>query len=114
MLSNSKQMSHDSHGAALACDWLVFFSSMARTKITPMKGKKGKPKKVKTRAEVHVQPGEPPVLAEHPVPELEFPPTLSEMERRRAEAEKLEEVAGVVTNPTVGPDVCKGWVINVG
>ena len=79
-------MSHDSCRAALASDWLVFFSSMARTKITPRKGEKGKPKKVKTRVEVHVQPEEP------PVPEVEAPPTPSEMERRRAEAERLEEL----------------------
>ena len=37
-------------------------------------------------------PVEPPVLAEPPVPDVEASPTLSEIERRRAEAETLEEV----------------------
>ena len=64
---------------------------MARTKITPRKGDKEKTKKVKTRAEVHVEP-EPPALTEPPAPDVEAHPTLSEMERRRAEVEKLEEV----------------------
>ena len=69
--------------------WLLaFFSSMARTKITPSKGEKGKPKKVKTRAEVHIPPEKPPVPVEPPMPEEEAPPTQSERERR-AEAEKL-------------------------
>ena len=92
VLINSKQMSCDSYEADLASDWLVFFSSMARTKIMPRKGEKGKPKKVKTRAEVHAQPEEPPVPVELPVHEVEAPPALSEMERRRAEAEKLGEM----------------------
>ena len=71
-------------------------------------GEKGKPKKVKMRAEVHAQPQEPPVLADPTVPEMEAPPILQEMKRRMAEAEKLGEVAGVITNPTAGPDGCGG------
>ena len=59
-----KKMSHDSCKAALASDWLAFLSIMARTKILPRKGEKGKPKKVKTMAEIHVQLEEPPALAE--------------------------------------------------
>ena len=62
-----KQMSHDSHEAVLAYDWLVSFSSMAITKITPRNGDKKKTKKVKTRAEVHAAPVEPPLLMEPPV-----------------------------------------------
>ena len=85
-------MSHDSCTAALASNWLVFFSSMARTKVTPRKADEQKTKKVKTRTEVHAAPVDPPVLAEPPVPDVETPPTPSEIERRRAEAEKLEEV----------------------
>ena len=93
-LTIQKQMSHDSCAAVVASDWLAFFSSMARTKITPRKGDKGKTNKVKTRAEVHVEP-EPPALAEPPAPDMEAPPTLIEMERRRAEA---GEVTRVVTD----------------
>ena len=85
-------MSFDSHEAAVVFDWLVFFSSMARTKIMPRKGDKKKTKKVKTRAEVHAAPMESQTSAESLVPDVEVPPTLSEMERRRAEVEKLGEV----------------------
>ena len=38
MLINSKQISGDSSQAALASDWLVFFSFMAQMKITPRRG----------------------------------------------------------------------------
>ena len=67
-------MSHDSCEAALAFDWLAFFSSMARTKKTPRMGEGRKALQVKTRAEVHVE-AEPPALADPPVPEVETPPT---------------------------------------
>ena len=85
-------MSHGSHEAALASDWLPFFSSMAKMKKTPRMGEGRKALQVQTRAEVHVKPVGPPALVEPPVPDVEAPPTPSEMERRRAEAEKLEEV----------------------
>ena len=85
-------MSHDHHEAALPSDWLVFFSSMTRTKIMPRKGDEQKTKKVKTRAEVHAAPVEPPAPAEPPVPDMEAPPTLGEIESRRAEVETFEEV----------------------
>ena len=108
-------MSHDSRKAALTSDWLIFFSSMARTKITCRKGEKGKHKKVRTRAEVHGLPKELPVLVVTPVPEVEDPPTLGEMERRRAEQRSWGrwEVARVITDPTVGPDGCGGQAIYV-
>ena len=104
------------HKAALASDWLIFFSSMAQMKITPRKEEKGKPKEVKMRAEVHAQPQEPPVPVDPPVPEMEVPPTPQETERRMAEVEKLGrwEVTRVITDPTVGPDGCGGWAIYVG
>ena len=50
------------------------------------------------------------------LPDVEAPPTLGEIERRRAEGEKLEEVgevARVITYPTVGPDGCRGWAIYI-
>ena len=53
MLINSKQMSCDFHKAALASDWLAFFSSMARTKKTPRMGEGRKALQVRTRMEVH-------------------------------------------------------------
>ena len=89
-------MSHDSHTAALASDWLIFFSSMARTKKTPRMREGRKALQVRTRAEVHAapeeEPVEPPALAEPPVPDVEAPPILNAIERRMAEVEKLEEV----------------------
>ena len=85
-------MSHDSCLAALASAWLAFFSSMARTKKRPRMGDGRKALQVRTWAEVHVEPVEPPALVEPPVPGVEAPPTPGEIERRRAEAEKLEEV----------------------
>ena len=84
-------MSCDSCRAALASDWLLFFQ-YGKNKDHAKEGEKGKPKKVNTRVEVHVQPEEPSVPVEPPVFEVEAPPTPSEMERRRAEVEKLEEV----------------------
>ena len=56
-----------------------------------MKGEEEETQKVKTQAEVQAAPVEPPNAVEPPVP-VEAPPTLGEMERRRVEAEKLEEV----------------------
>ena len=47
---------------------------------------------MKTWAEVHAASVEPPALAGLPVPDVEAPPTLSEMERRKAEVEKLGEL----------------------
>ena len=61
-------MSHDSHEAALASDWLVVFSSMARTKKMPRMGEGRKTLQVRTRVDVHVEQ-EPPALADPPVPE---------------------------------------------
>ena len=58
----------------------------------PRKGKEGMTWKVKTQVEVHAAPVEPPALAKPPVPDVEAPPTLGEMERRKVETEKLEEV----------------------
>ena len=84
VLIDSKQMSCGPCKAALASDWLAFFSSMAQTKITPCKGEKGKPGKVRTRAEVHAL-SEPPVLEDPPVPEMETPPIPQEIEKRIAE-----------------------------
>ena len=107
-------MSCDSCKAALASDWLAFFSSMARTKKMPRMGEGRKPLQVRTRAEVHVPPDEPPALVEPPVPEVEAPPTLHEMERRRAEVEKFREVARCITDPTIGPDGSGSWAIYVG
>ena len=76
----------------LLIGWFSFNSTMARTKIMPRKGEEGKNQKVKTWVEVHAAPVEPPVLAEPPVPDVEAPSILGEMERRKVEAEKLEEV----------------------
>ena len=69
-----------------------FYSSMAQVKVTRRKGKQRKARKVKTWAEVHVAPTEPPAWVELPVPTDEAPPTPGEVERRRVEARKLEEV----------------------
>ena len=92
VVTSSKQIPHDFCKAALGSDWLVFHSRMARTTITPWKEEKGKARKVKTRAEVHAMPVEPPVLVEPPVPTEEVPPSLVEVERRRVEVSRLEEV----------------------
>ena len=83
--------------AKLLCLLIGWFSfpSMAHIKFTPMKGDKKKTKKVKTRAQVHAAPVEPPAPAEPPVSDVKVPPILpilKGMERRRAEAEKLGEV----------------------
>ena len=69
-----------------------FYSSMAKTKVTPRKGQQRKARKVKTQVEVHVAPTEPPALAEPPVPTEKAPPTPGKVERRRVEARKLEKV----------------------
>ena len=79
-------MSHDSHKAALACDWLVFFSNMAGIKEMPRMGEGRKALQVRTRADVHAEQ-ELQVLVDPPVPEVEAPPTLSSMEKRIAKAE---------------------------
>ena len=76
----------------LLIGWFSFNSSMARTKIMPRKGEEGKIQKVKTWAEVHAAPVEPPMPAKPTVPDVEDPPTPGEMEGRKMEAEKLEEV----------------------
>ena len=99
MLTNSKQISHDSYGAALVSDWLVFFSSMARMKKMPRMGEDRKVLQVRTWGEVHVEPVEPPVPVEPPIPDVEVPPTLGEIERRSAEAKKLEEVGRLLELP---------------
>ena len=92
MLTNSKQMSHDSCEASLVSDWLVSFNfSMARTKKMPQMGEGRKALQVKTWAEVQAAPVKPPVPAEPPVPDVEATPTPGEIERRRMESEKLEE-----------------------
>ena len=67
---------------------------------------------IRTREEVHPEQ-EPQVLADPPVPEVGTAPTQSELERTEEEAEKLGEV-GVVADPTVGPDGCRGWTIYIG
>ena len=88
MVTSSNQIPHDFLKAAPGSDWLVYHSSMARTKMTPRKGEQGKARKIKARAEVHVvptespAPTEPPVPAEPPLPTEEAPPTLGEVERR--------------------------------
>ena len=76
----------------LLIGWFSFNSSMARTKIIPRKGEEGKTWRVKTWAEVHAAPVEPPLPVEPPVPDVGAPPTPGELERRKVEAEKLEEV----------------------
>ena len=76
----------------LLIGWFSFNSSMVRTKIIPRKGEEGKTQKVKTWVEVHAAPVEPPMPVEPPVPDVETPQILVEMERRKVEAEKLEEV----------------------
>ena len=55
---------------------------------------------MKTWAQVHAAPVEPPVPAEHPLPNVEAPPTPDKMERRKVEAEKLEEVGRLPESPT--------------
>ena len=65
---------------------------MARMKITPRKGEQGKARWVRAWAEVHAVPGESPALAEPPVPTKEAPQTPGEVERRRVEMSKLEEL----------------------
>ena len=52
-----------------------------------------------------------------PVPEVETPPTQSELEKRIDEMEKLGrgwEVTRVIINLTVTQDDCAGWAIYVG
>ena len=93
MLINSQQMSHDSYKAALASDWLAFFSCMARMKKMPRMGDGRKALHVMTRAEVHSEQ-EPPVPADPSVAEVETPPTQSELGKRIEEAEKMREVGG--------------------
>ena len=64
------------HKAALVTDWLVFFYfQYGKNKDHAKEGDEKKTSKVKTRAEVHVAPVEPPALAEPPVPDVEVPPT---------------------------------------
>ena len=72
-------MSHDSCAPALASDWLVFFSSMARMKQMLRMGDGKKALQIKTMVEVHAAPKEaplePPVLVEPPVLDVEAPST---------------------------------------
>ena len=75
--------------------WLADFlsnSSMARTKVTPGKGEGKKDCKVWTWAHVDDMAQEPPVAVEPPAHEEEAPPTPGEIERIRAETERLEDV----------------------
>ena len=58
----------------------------------PRKGDERETQKVKTQAKVHAAPVESPAPAEPPVPDVEAPPTPGEMERRRVDVEKLEEM----------------------
>ena len=66
-------------------------TSMARTKKTSQMGEGKRAPQVQTRVEVHIEPA-PPVLADPPVPEVEWSPTQSNLERRVEEAEKLGKV----------------------
>ena len=76
----------------LLIGWFLFISSTARTKIVPRNGEEVKTQNVRTWAEVHAAPVEPPTLVEPPVPDVEAPPTLGDMEKRMVE--RLEEVGG--------------------
>ena len=56
---------------------------------------------MKTWAEVHAAPVEPPMLAGPLVSDVEAPPIPGKMERRKVEAEKLEEVRRLLeSSPT--------------
>ena len=108
-VTSSKQIPCDFHEATPVSDWLVFCSSMARTKTMSRKDEMGKTRRVRMRAEVNA------VLAEPPVP-LRRP--LQPQTRWRGGGQKQVgwrdgEIAGVVSNPTVGPDGHRGWAINV-
>ena len=114
MLINSQQMSCDSHKAALASDWLAFFSSMARTKKMPRMGEGRKALQVRTRAEVHSEQ-EPPVLAD---PHCQkWKPLQPRVSLRRGERRQRSwgrwGVTGVIANPTVGPDGCRGSALYI-
>ena len=61
---------------------------MARMKIIPWEGEKGKARKGKTWLEVYAVPAGPPTLAEPPVPTEEAPPTMGKVGRRRVEVSK--------------------------
>ena len=76
----------------LMIGWHSSNSSMEQTKITPKKGMKGRPKKWKHGWRCILHLWNPPILAEPPIPDVDAPPTPGEIERRRAESEKLEEV----------------------
>ena len=83
MTTSSKQIPHDFHKAALASDWLVFFYFQhGKNKTGPQNREGRKALRVTTWAEVHAALA----LIE------EASPTPSEIERRRVEVEKLEEV----------------------
>ena len=85
-VTSSKEIPHDFCEVTPGSDWLVFHSSMARTKSTPREDEIRKTRKVRMRVEVHA------VLAELPVPTEEAPPTLGKVEKRRVEESRLEEV----------------------
>ena len=74
---------------------------MARIKITPRKGEKGKARKVKTWAEVHAAPAETQALVEPPVPMEKAPPIPAEVERRKVEVSKLEEVGRLLESSPI-------------
>ena len=64
---------------------------MARTKVTPKKGKEEHVQKVKTRIQVHTELA-PPALVGPPVPVQETPPSQEELNKRIEEEEWLEQV----------------------
>ena len=76
---------------ALASDWLVFFSSMARTKNMTRMEEGRSVLQVRTRVEVHSEQ-DPQHWQTAPVPEVVTPPTQSELDKRIEEVERLGEV----------------------
>ena len=112
VLINSKQMSCDSCKAALASDWLVFFSSMAGTK----EGEEGKAQESQNESRGTCPTWGTPSAGGtssawgggHSNPRWD-----GEEESRGREVGGGREVTGVVTDPTVGPDGCRGQAIYV-
>ena len=83
LLKNSSWMPSDSHKTVPAPDRLILShlnSRMARTKVTPKKGKEEHVWKVKARAQVHMKLA-PPVPVDHPAPVLETPPGQEELNK---------------------------------
>ena len=117
MLINSKKISHDSHKAALASDWLAFFSRMARTKVTMRKGQKGKPKKVKMRAWGKMPNPKNPQCQQTPKCQKwkpSNPEWVGEEGRGGRKVGRGGEVTRIIANPTVCPDGCRGQAIYIG